>query len=200
MRDSDPAVRYLYSPRDMETMPPQHDVRAQQAREFTREMLPSVSRTFALSIRLLPGELGSAVRTAYLLCRIADTIEDEPALSAEEKAALFDELMRAFDDPVLADEFPARTAFVRGDASYLRLIRNADLVFVASRAARAHAELRSTLGARDDPRHAKVRPRVSARRAHPESRRIQGVLLLRRGHRGLPAHRSLARARALHRQ
>ena len=114
-------------------MPQQHEVRAQQAREFTREMLPSVSRTFALSIRLLPGELGSAVRAAYLLCRIADTIEDEPALSAEEKAALFDELMRAFDDPVLADEFPARTAFVRGEASYLRLVRNADLVFVAYR-------------------------------------------------------------------
>ena len=125
---------YLYSPPHAETMAQQqHDARAQQARDFTRDVLPTVSRTFALSIRLLPGELGAAVRCAYLLCRIADTIEDEPALAAEEKAALFEELMRAFDDPRVADEFPARTAFLRGNAAYLRLIRNADLVFVAYR-------------------------------------------------------------------
>src|SRR5215467_16315047 len=44
-------------------------------------ILPGVSRTFALTIPELPGALRSAVTNAYLLCRIADTIEDEPALS-----------------------------------------------------------------------------------------------------------------------
>src|SRR5262249_23189031 len=44
-------------------------------------ILPSVSRTFALTIPELPAALRSAVTNAYLLCRIADTIEDEPALS-----------------------------------------------------------------------------------------------------------------------
>ena len=39
-------------------------------------LLPLVSRTFALNIRILPGELRPAVTTAYLLFRIADTIED----------------------------------------------------------------------------------------------------------------------------
>ena len=50
---------------------------------FCREVLPRVSRTFAVNIRLLNGTLGGAVRTGYLLCRAADALEDswpgEPA-------------------------------------------------------------------------------------------------------------------------
>ncbi|TSC34201.1 squalene/phytoene synthase family protein [Corallococcus sp. Z5C101001] len=44
---------------------------------FCRTQLPRVSRTFALNIPLLPGPLDLAVTVAYLLCRIADTLEDE---------------------------------------------------------------------------------------------------------------------------
>src|SRR5215468_2316387 len=44
-------------------------------------ILPAVSRTFALTIPELPAGLRTSVTNAYLLCRIADTIEDEPALS-----------------------------------------------------------------------------------------------------------------------
>jgi len=47
-------------------------------------ILPHVSRTFALTIPQLPPALSIPVTSAYLLCRIADTIEDEPALSAQE--------------------------------------------------------------------------------------------------------------------
>src|SRR5262245_56345886 len=43
---------------------------------FCREILPRVSRTFAINIRLLGGSLGDSVRTAYLLCRSADALED----------------------------------------------------------------------------------------------------------------------------
>ncbi len=46
------------------------------------DLLPRVSRTFAMGIRLLPVELSHAVSTAYLLCRIADTIEDDATLPA----------------------------------------------------------------------------------------------------------------------
>lgn len=48
-------------------------------------LLPGVSRTFALTIPQLPPALRPVVTNAYLLCRIADTIEDEVALSADEK-------------------------------------------------------------------------------------------------------------------
>lgn len=39
-------------------------------------MLPRVSRTFAINIRLLRGRFGEAVRVGYLLCRAADALED----------------------------------------------------------------------------------------------------------------------------
>jgi farnesyl-diphosphate farnesyltransferase len=51
---------------------------------FQDLILPQVSRTFALTIPQLPRELREAVTSAYLCCRIADTIEDEPALSPTE--------------------------------------------------------------------------------------------------------------------
>jgi farnesyl-diphosphate farnesyltransferase len=49
---------------------------------YQEQILVHVSRTFALTIPQLPPALRTAVTSAYLLCRIADTIEDEPALSA----------------------------------------------------------------------------------------------------------------------
>jgi farnesyl-diphosphate farnesyltransferase len=44
---------------------------------FCHDVLPAVSRTFALNIPVLPRPLDTAVTVAYLLCRIADTLEDE---------------------------------------------------------------------------------------------------------------------------
>jgi len=52
---------------------------------YQNHILQGVSRTFALTIPQLPEELRDVVGNAYLLCRITDTIEDEPALSAEQK-------------------------------------------------------------------------------------------------------------------
>jgi len=52
--------------------------------DFQDRILPYVSRTFALTIPQLPKPLRIAVTNAYLLCRIADTIEDEPALPPAE--------------------------------------------------------------------------------------------------------------------
>jgi farnesyl-diphosphate farnesyltransferase len=54
---------------------------------YQDQVLPYVSRTFALTIPQLPPGLRTAVTSAYLLCRIADTIEDEPALSTAETVA-----------------------------------------------------------------------------------------------------------------
>ncbi len=51
-------------------------------------LLPGVSRTFALTIPQLPGRLRIAVANAYLLCRIADTVEDDDAIDHDEKSRL----------------------------------------------------------------------------------------------------------------
>ncbi len=61
-------------------------------------VLPLVSRTFALTIPQLPAELARVIANAYLLCRIADTVEDEPSLEVERKQ----ELEQALIDVVAA--------------------------------------------------------------------------------------------------
>jgi farnesyl-diphosphate farnesyltransferase len=113
---------------------PRQSRRDLEAARFCREILPLVSRTFALSIRVLPGTLGHAVLTAYLLCRIADTIEDEPELAATRKAELLDELLRCFDEPAAADGFPKLVAQISGESAHVRLTQHTDLVFQHFRA------------------------------------------------------------------
>ncbi len=53
-----------------------------------------MSRTFALNIPVLPPPLDLVVTVAYLLCRIADTLEDEAGGQVSERAELFHTLGR----------------------------------------------------------------------------------------------------------
>lgn len=85
--------------------------------EFCDRSLGEVSRTFALSIRRLPGRLQTAVRTAYLLCRIVDTVEDDRALPPEARLMLFDAFDLALASAGRGDVEPAR-AFEVGAASW----------------------------------------------------------------------------------
>ncbi|MGB0467158.1 MAG: phytoene/squalene synthase family protein [Pontibacterium sp.] len=88
---------------------------------FCAEQLPLVSRTFAACIGLLPKPLERAILLAYLLCRIADTIEDSPTLPVNRKTELlaaFKQSLKdqkidcpavraAFTEPANADEIMA---------------------------------------------------------------------------------------------
>jgi farnesyl-diphosphate farnesyltransferase len=111
----------------------QPDRESQRADAFCREILPAVSRTFALSIRFLPGKLGSAVRCSYLICRIADTIEDDTELAAEAKASLLDLLTASFDDADAAARLVEHASTLHAQPAYRRLIEHSDLVFAAFR-------------------------------------------------------------------
>lgn len=64
---------------------------------FQDHILKGVSRTFALTIPQLPLTLCHVVSNGYLLCRIADTIEDEPTLTAEQKSYFSQEFIRVVD-------------------------------------------------------------------------------------------------------
>ena len=55
---------------------------------FCVTILPKVSRTFAPTIRMLPKKLYLPVNVAYLLCRIADTIEDTAHFEKNQKRQL----------------------------------------------------------------------------------------------------------------
>jgi farnesyl-diphosphate farnesyltransferase len=63
---------------------------------FCTAMLPRVSRTFALGIRLLPRSLEDPITIGYLLCRIADTIEDDRALAPDRKLRLLNQFLVCF--------------------------------------------------------------------------------------------------------
>ncbi|MFP4647637.1 MAG: phytoene/squalene synthase family protein [Halorhodospira sp.] len=57
-------------------------------RAYQEAALPGVSRTFALTIPQLPEALRDTVTNAYLLCRVADTIEDHSTAEATVKHGL----------------------------------------------------------------------------------------------------------------
>ena len=61
-------------------------------------MLEGVSRTFALTIPQLPAALREVVSNAYLLCRIVDTIEDEPQLSFDQKKQYSEQFLGILQD------------------------------------------------------------------------------------------------------
>jgi farnesyl-diphosphate farnesyltransferase len=69
--------------------------------QFQDAVLGGVSRTFALTIPQLPAPLRRVVTNAYLLCRIADTIEDDPGVTPEEKERFhdwFNDILNGRDD------------------------------------------------------------------------------------------------------
>ena len=102
--------------------------------DICTELLPKVSRTFAISILHLRGPLKTAVITSYLLCRIADTIEDDPTAPLAERTHLFDLLKQSLANDQIIDIF-VKTASktLSGNRSHLELITKARNVFVLHR-------------------------------------------------------------------
>jgi farnesyl-diphosphate farnesyltransferase len=112
------------------------DATLSRDRTFCRAMLPRVSRTFAINIRLLGGGLGEAVRVGYLLCRAADTLEDAWPGSAAEIGGRFDLFEAALSgDGAAAAELARRAAQVQSGRSEFELLAN------LGRVLRVHAAL-----------------------------------------------------------
>jgi len=65
--------------------------------DLQSHLLLGVSRTFALTIPQLPEALERAVGNGYLLCRIADTIEDDPSLELEIKRDYFEQFLQVLN-------------------------------------------------------------------------------------------------------
>lgn len=101
---------------------------------FQATILEGVSRTFALTIPSLPEALRVPVTNAYLLCRIADTIEDDAAMDADTKrrfGARFVRVVEGFEpaagfasdlSPCLAPEtLPAERELIQRSAEVIRV-------------------------------------------------------------------------------
>ncbi len=103
---------------------------------YCKEVLPKVSRTFAISIRVLRGDFHKSVLCSYLLCRILDTIEDSSFPDFSDQEAVFN----AFTGIFAREDFSERaiqsgldkffeTAQLRqNESDYYGLLRNTNLV------------------------------------------------------------------------
>src|ERR1700681_2835817 len=94
------------------------------ALDFARSISGRVSRTFAIGITILPGDLGKAVLTGYLLCRIADTIEDDGSAPASRRQELLAKFIACFEDRSLAANFGEDASDIKvADPAYRELVR-----------------------------------------------------------------------------
>ena len=78
--------------------------------EILSELLVRTSRTFALAIPCLPLPARREVTIAYLLFRIADTIEDGDRLNRDEKLAALDSFATVLRGDLLAAQEPRPSA------------------------------------------------------------------------------------------
>lgn len=72
---------------------------------YQNRILQGVSRTFALTIPQLPKGLRDVVGNAYLLCRIADTIEDDKDLPVDEKKEYSEKFVQVVKGQTDAERF-----------------------------------------------------------------------------------------------
>jgi farnesyl-diphosphate farnesyltransferase len=107
------------------------------------ELLKPVSRSFYLSIRLLPRALREPVALAYLLARTSDTIADSNTVAAEKRTELLDRFARAI----------ARKGQAVGEALKELLVsqRNPSQLSSASRRTKARQALSAQRGEEVSP-------------------------------------------------
>ena len=102
----------------METRrPPGLEPEREEQLFFQRRALLGVSRTFALTIPQLPEPLRTVIGNAYLVCRIADTVEDEPRLTAKEKAHFLGRFVDVVAGRASATDFAAELHPLLSDAT-----------------------------------------------------------------------------------
>ena len=83
----------------------QRDTGSYSDAQYQEYILQGVSRTFALTIPQLPKTLHHSVGNAYLLCRIADTIEDDPEMTLDQKVSYSKQFLEVLKGDLEADAF-----------------------------------------------------------------------------------------------
>ncbi|MCH8157354.1 MAG: squalene/phytoene synthase family protein [Nitrospinae bacterium] len=95
--------------------------------------LPKVSRTFALNISVLKGDLYRSILISYLFCRTIDTVEDAGKLDAPTKIRLLLDFAALLKDSAhrksALDRWIGDIAAVDGSPADLDLLQNAQRVF-----------------------------------------------------------------------
>lgn len=92
------------------------------------KMVREVSRTFALSIEVLPDRLREAVGIAYLMFRISDGIEDHDALPVERKVGLLKDWAEVLEGSAPVGRLTAAVNDLDPSDPEVDVIRRADQV------------------------------------------------------------------------
>ncbi|WP_158996683.1 squalene/phytoene synthase family protein [Pigmentibacter ruber] len=106
------------------------DIEYQESLKYCLTILPNVSRSFAIGIEFLSGELQNSVLIGYLLCRIIDTIEDDKDLDVSLKEKFLQEFPKCFENDFLLKEYQNLAKKLSGDKQHINLLENLDKVFV----------------------------------------------------------------------
>jgi farnesyl-diphosphate farnesyltransferase len=133
-------------------------------------MLVKVSRTFAVGTGILPLQLRRAVTVGYLICRIADTVEDDLALAVPEKLRLLEAFSACLTSKEAADGYAELASAVSGKPQDLELLAGNARVFDVFRTftPRTQETITTWVGEM-------VRGMADFVRRHPEGIRIASV-------------------------
>ncbi|MGH8280053.1 MAG: squalene/phytoene synthase family protein [Gammaproteobacteria bacterium] len=145
--------------------------------EYQRSLLQGVSRTFALTIPVLPPALEPVIGNAYLLCRITDTIEDHAALDPGAQSGFYERFIavveghgdaagfaRDFGQALAAHASPAERQLIADTPRVLAITAGfsaeqraalAECVAVMGRGMAAFQRRKSTAGLADLAEHAR---------------------------------------------
>ena len=85
-----------------ESRPPGH---AETELDWCHDAVQDVSRTFALTVEVLDEPMSSYICVGYLLCRVADTVEDADRIEPADQAALlrtYDRVLDPADETTVA--------------------------------------------------------------------------------------------------
>jgi Phytoene/squalene synthetase len=100
---------------------------------YCNQTLIKVSRTFALNIRVLRGDLHRSVLIAYLFCRTVDTVEDAAKLDPKIKIKQLFEFSRLIENQEYRrnhiDKWIKDCDIVDGNHNDLNLLKNIKRVF-----------------------------------------------------------------------
>ncbi len=97
--------------------------------QFCQNSLHTVSRTFSKPIGALEGDLRTAVTCGYLMCRIADTIEDHPDFRSQLRSSLYTQFLHLLDEKTDAEAFASVFPKNPKDDPEVVLARNAPRVW-----------------------------------------------------------------------
>jgi farnesyl-diphosphate farnesyltransferase len=111
------------------------DSRTDSEREWCHEALDGTSRTFAITVDLLDEPMATQICVSYLLCRVADTVEDAGHIPPDVKHRL----LRTYDRVLDPDDDLGIETFERSVEPWLpedggedwRVVANADRIFRA---------------------------------------------------------------------